>query len=123
VRRAGREIGRGALGAFRVGEDIRLVRPLVDRRTPQFREPYWFRTRDPGGGRPLTDAADTVVMGIAPPAHEVLEAPHPGLAIGAIADRRADIGDPVGSRGVVPVEALAAGNIGAQIGGIVDAVS
>ena len=55
-----------------------------------------------------------------PPALDVLEAEHPGLGVGAVRDGRADLGIAVGVARVVPVVALAAGDVGAQVGEIVD---
>ena len=56
---------------------------------------------------------------IRPPAYQVLPPEHPGLAIGAVGDLRAGLGQPVRGRGVIPVEPLAPRHIGGKIGGVI----
>ena len=60
------------------------------------------------------------MMGIAPPGAHILEAKHPVLAIGPVADRRSLLILPVGITGIEPVITLAAFHIGVQIGGIIN---
>ena len=115
----GREIRPAALAALGIGKQIRLVGALVDGAAAELREPDRLPPGHPRRRRRRTHPARPVVMGIAPPAHEVLVSPHPGFAIGAVGDRRARSRAAVLVGGVVPVEALAAGDIGAQIAEIV----
>ena len=59
-------------------------------------------------------------MPVRPPAEEVLAAEHPGLAEGAIADRRPQLQGAICGVAVIPVESLATADIGLEIGRIID---
>ena len=115
-----REPGQHRLAAHGIQELVRLVRPLVERRAAVFREPDRLRPRHPGRriGRPLA-ILPPVVMPARPPALQVLVAPDPRLAL-PVRNGRADLRQPMLVAGVVPVIALAAADIGAQVIDIVD---
>ena len=59
-------------------------------------------------------------MLIAPPVFQILDAKHPRLAIGAIADGSADLRVAISTRSIEPVIALAARHIGFQIIDVID---
>ena len=122
IRNAVRKMRHAALGALGVGEKVRLVRALVDRAAAGLDQQDRLAHRHPRRGRGIAHPARPVVMGVAPPVHQILDAPHPGLAIGTIADRRARAGAAVGVAGIVPVIALATGDVGAEIVAVVRAV-
>ena len=105
--------------AHRVQELVGLVGALVQGRAAVFREPYRLRPRHPGGRRRLPDAADPLVVRVAPPAADILAAPDPRLPQ-PVRDRRPPLMRAIKVAGVVPVEILAAADVAAQIGGIVD---
>ena len=63
-------------------------------------------------------AADAIVMGVGPPAFDVLEAEDPRLAGEPVGDRRAPARAAIAFARIVPVEALAGGDHRLQAGGI-----
>ena len=109
------EVRQEALGRLRVVEDVRLVRPAVDRRAADLGEADRLALRDPRRRRAALDPARPVAVRVRPPAADVLVAEHPGLPCGAVGDRRADLRLAVGGAGVEPVEALAALDVAAQV--------
>ena len=119
-RRPAREMRHDALRRLRIEEDVRLVGAPVDRRAAELGEPDRLRLRHPRGRRRRLDAARPVVMRVRPPAAEVLVAEHPRLAVAPSVIGVRDLRVAVGGAGVVPVEALAAGDVGLQVGAVVD---
>ena len=118
-------VGIGGLEGFRgfgIQKEVGLIGALVHRRTAQFGEPDRFRLRHPRCGLLAALPADPVVMRVQPPVADILVAPDPWLVMGVIGDRGADLGGFRLGRVVEPVIALAAFDIGAQIGGVVDRV-
>ncbi|MPL93989.1 hypothetical protein SDC9_40137 [bioreactor metagenome] len=110
-----REMGQARFRTFRIEKLVGLVRTLVDRGAAHLGEPDGFRARHPGGRRGPAHARHALVMGILPPAANVLHPPDPGLALGAIGDRRADLRRAVFLGCIEPVESLATGDIGLQV--------
>ncbi len=106
--------------APQVEELVRLVRGLVERGAAELGEPDRLAPRHPGGRRGGAVAGGVaLVMGVLPPAAQVLLAPDPRLVMGAVGDRRAELRGPVGVVGIVPVVELAALDPGAQIARVV----
>src|SRR5690606_22461293 len=102
-----REMRRGVFRRSRVREDVWLVWSLVHCGASQLGEPDRLALWRPGRRRRAFDAARAVEMQVRPPAEQILVAEYPGLAVGAIGDRRADARQSVAAAGIVPVEALA----------------
>ena len=111
--------GRPSSDALGIAEHVRLVRALVDRPAAQLGEP----DRLAPGTQAVGDADRTppgrLWCALLPPAREILEPPHPRLAIRAIGDRRPRPRDAVGVRGIVPVVPLAARDAAARYAEII----
>ena len=103
-----------------VQELVGLVRPFVDCRTAQFREPQGLQSRLPVGRQRGAHAAHTVMVQTAPPVLEILVPIHPWLPISAIGNRRSKLQSLRLGRRIVPVEPFSAGDIGLQVLRIVD---
>ena len=116
---AARKIGQRALRRFRIGKDVRLVRPLVGRGAADLGEEERLALRHPR--RRLLDllAVDAVVVRLRPPAPQILVAKDPRLAESAVGDRRALAQAPRLEGRIIPVETLAAGDRCAQSGRII----
>ncbi len=105
---------------FGSGKTFGLFGALVDRRKADLGEPDRLGPRRPcGRGRARRRRRARHAGSTTSP--QILGAEDPGLAIGAVGDRRAGLRAPVGVVGVVPVEALAAARLPAQIVEVVDA--
>ena len=102
--------GRADFGALGVNEHVGLVSASIDGGAADLRQPDRLGLRHPAGRGCALDAAGPIVVCFEPPVANVLVAEHPRLA-GAVGDRRADLGAPVGIAGVVPVKALAAEDV------------
>ena len=103
---------------FRVKEAVGLVGTLVDGGAAVFDKADRLGIGLPVGRCRLPHAADPVVVGVRPPADQILVAIDPRLAIGAILDRQAALGlDAVGVV-VIPIEPLAARDVRRQIVGV-----
>ena len=107
------------LGAFGIDEEVGRIGALVDGRTAELGQADGLGHRDPGRGRRRAHAAGPVMVRMAPPGLQVLGPEHPGLAMGAVGDRCADLGVAVGRAGVEPVEVRSPRQTGAQIGQVV----
>ena len=107
------------LCALRIDEYVRLVRAFVDSRTTDLKQPHRLRARNPCRRRVILDTCGPIVVRIAPPRRQILEAKHPRLAR-TVRNRRTHLRCPIGVAGVKPVKTLTADDVGFQIIEIID---
>jgi hypothetical protein len=105
--------GRPDSDDFGSGNTLGWFAPLVDRRAADLGEPDRFALHHPSGVRAEFSAADALVVRVAPPAPDILDAEHPRLAE-SVGDRRARLRGAGGIVGVVPVVGIAAAQIPAR---------
>ncbi|MNI03374.1 hypothetical protein D3C73_562750 [compost metagenome] len=116
VARPGRVRRQGVLAALRVLEQIGRIAPAIHRRAAELGQTDRLHLRNPGRRRRLAHAADALMVRVRPPALQILVAPDPGLAVGAVLDRRALLRLAIRRAGVEPVVSLAPRRLGGQIG-------
>ena len=109
-----------AFRALGVNKDVWLIAPLVDGGTAQLGEPDRLRFRHTAGRVGQLDSRLAVMMGIGPPVPDILVPEGPGLGISTILNRGPDLRVAIRRAGIIPVIALAALDIAAQIGRIVN---
>ena len=115
ARRRARRAGAAFSEDFGSGKTLGPLAPLSTAGTPISVSQIGLPRGTQAVARGL-DAAVALDMRVRPPADEVLGPEDPGLAVGAVGDRRADLRRPVGLVGVVPVEGLAGAEPAAEVG-------
>jgi hypothetical protein len=119
---------RSGLGALGIAEDIGLVRALIDGAAAKFGEPDRLRFRHPIRRRAGFDPAGAVIVAVLPALLQRLRPEDPRLAIGAIGDGEAHLGNALGRSlvpgvsggGIIEIESLSAANVALEIVEIID---
>ena len=109
------EMRPATLRALGIDEEIGLVGALVDRRTPDLGEPDRLALWHPARRVSRPHTRDPLMMRLAPEGAHILHPPDPGLVIGPVRDRGADLGRPVGLTGIIPVIPFPALDRGGEI--------